>query len=150
MVTLIFWWLAIFFMPKVICSICLFGGKHPIFKQKSYCRSTWWRRADSGLIALYLGKIAILIQCWFLSWRSPAAHDHDQAFFALLAISGNSSGTGEFSSQRPVTRSLMFSLIYVWTNGWIKNEDAGGLRRHRAHYDVTVTTMVFRLCFRNG
>ena len=34
--------------------------------------------------------------------------------------------------------ALMFSLIYAWTNGWVNNWDAGGLRRHCAHYDVTV------------
>ena len=25
---------------------------------------------------------------------------------------------------------------FLWTNGWVNNQDAGGLRRHRAHYDV--------------
>ena len=35
-------------------------------------------------------------------------------------------------------RALMFSLICVWTNGWINNRDAGDLRHHRAHYDVIV------------
>ena len=34
--------------------------------------------------------------------------------------------------------ALMFSLIYAWINGWENNGDAGDLRRHRAHYDVTV------------
>ena len=34
--------------------------------------------------------------------------------------------------------ALMFSLICAWTNVWANNRDAGGLRRHRAHYDVTV------------
>ena len=34
---------------------------------------------------------------------------------------------------------LMFSLICVWTNGWENNRDAGDLRHHRTHYDVTVT-----------
>ena len=34
--------------------------------------------------------------------------------------------------------ALMFSLICAWTNGWINNQDAGDLKRHRAHYDVTV------------
>ena len=34
--------------------------------------------------------------------------------------------------------TLMFSLICVWTNFWANNRDAGDLRRHRAHYDVTV------------
>ena len=34
--------------------------------------------------------------------------------------------------------ALMFSLIYASTNSWANNRDAGDLRRHRAHYDVTV------------
>ena len=35
-------------------------------------------------------------------------------------------------------RALMFSLIYAWTNGWVNNRDDRDLRRHRAHYGVTV------------
>ena len=31
--------------------------------------------------------------------------------------------------------ALMFSLIFAWT---VNSRDAGGLRRHRAHYDITV------------
>ena len=34
--------------------------------------------------------------------------------------------------------SFMFSLIYAWTNGCANHCDAGDLRRHRTHYDVTV------------
>ena len=34
--------------------------------------------------------------------------------------------------------ALMFSLICAWTNDWVNNQDAGDLRRHRAHNDVTV------------
>ena len=34
--------------------------------------------------------------------------------------------------------ALMFSLICAWTGSWVNNQDAGDLRRHRAHYDVTV------------
>ena len=34
--------------------------------------------------------------------------------------------------------ALMLSLIYAWTSCWTNNRDAGDLRRHRAHYDVTV------------
>ena len=32
----------------------------------------------------------------------------------------------------------MFSLICTRINGWVNNGEAGDLRRHRAHYDVTV------------
>ena len=35
-------------------------------------------------------------------------------------------------------RALVFSLIFVWINGWVNNREAGDLRWHRAHYDVTV------------
>ena len=34
--------------------------------------------------------------------------------------------------------ALMFSLICTWTNGWVNNRDAGDLRCHRTHYNVTV------------
>ena len=34
--------------------------------------------------------------------------------------------------------ALMFSLICAWINGWANNHEAADLRRHRAHYDVTV------------
>ena len=39
--------------------------------------------------------------------------------------------------------ALMFSLICAWTNGWVKNRNAGDLRRNRAHYDVIVMIQVF-------
>ena len=32
----------------------------------------------------------------------------------------------------------MFSLICKWINGLVNNREAGDLRRHRAHYDVTL------------
>ena len=34
--------------------------------------------------------------------------------------------------------TLMFYLICAWINGWVKNRRAVVLRRHRAHYDVSV------------
>ena len=34
--------------------------------------------------------------------------------------------------------ALMWSLICVWINGWVNNREAGDLRPHRVHYDVTV------------
>ena len=37
--------------------------------------------------------------------------------------------------------ALMFSLICAWINGWANNREAGDLRRHRAHHDVTVMSI---------
>ena len=34
--------------------------------------------------------------------------------------------------------TLMFPLICAWMNRWVNNRQADDLRRHRAHYDVTV------------
>ena len=66
---------------------------------------------------------------------------------------GFPSVTSWFPSQKPVTQSLspvdsshkgqwrgalMFSSICAWTSGWANNRGVGDLRRHRAHYDVTV------------
>ena len=74
---------------------------------------------------------AILQKPW---WRH-----HMETISALLALCvGNSPVTGAFPSQRPVTRNFGVSLICAWTNGWVNNHDACDLRRHRAHYDVTV------------
>ena len=42
--------------------------------------------------------------------------------------------------------ALMFSLICTWINGWVNNRDAGHLRRHRVHYDVTTTLVFLMIC----
>ena len=34
--------------------------------------------------------------------------------------------------------ALMFSLICSWINGWVNSGEAGDLRRHRVHFDLTV------------
>ena len=34
--------------------------------------------------------------------------------------------------------ALIFSLICAWINGWINNREAGDLRSHCAHCDVTI------------
>ena len=43
--------------------------------------------------------------------------------------------------------ALMFSLIGNWINGWVNNCEAGDLRRHRAHYGVTVMHFIVHLLF---
>ena len=60
-------------------------------------------------------------------------------FSALLAFcEGNPPVTGGFPSQRPVTQSVDVFFDLAWTNDWANNRHGGDLRRHRAHYDVTV------------
>ena len=49
---------------------------------------------------------------------------------------------GEFNCPRSPHKghkgALMFSLICTRINGWVNNDDAGDLRRHHAHYEVTL------------
>ena len=57
---------------------------------------------------------------------------------------------GEFTGHRDVIMGAMASQItslatvystvyyHVWINGWLNSREAGDLRRHRTHYDVTV------------
>ena len=62
-----------------------------------------------------------------------------ETFSALLVICvGNSPVTGEFPSQRPATRSLDVFFDLRLNKRLGKLVGAGDLRRHRAHYDVTV------------
>ena len=47
--------------------------------------------------------------------------------------------------------ALMFPLICAWINGWVNSHEAGALRRHRAHNDVSVMYNIlwpiFKKCF---
>ena len=62
-----------------------------------------------------------------------------EAFSALLAIcAGNSPVPVEFPTQRPVTRSFDVYFDLRLINDWVNNREAGDLRRHVDHYDVSV------------
>ena len=59
-------------------------------------------------------------------------------FSALLALcAGNSPVKGQWHG------ALMF-FICAWINSWVNNREAGELRRHHAHYDVTVMVVPVR------
>ena len=67
-----------------------------------------------------------------------------ETFSALLALcEGSSLLTGEFPSQRPVTRSFDVFYDLHLNKRWVNNCEAGDLRRHGAHYDVIVISHHF-------
>ena len=53
---------------------------------------------------------------------------------------------GEFTGQRWIhltkASDAELSLIWAWMNAWVNNREAGDLRRHRAHYGVTVMVVI--------
>ena len=62
-----------------------------------------------------------------------------ETFYALLAFcAGNSPVTGEFPSQRPVTRSFDVFFHLRLKNDWVNSRDPGDFWCHSAHYDVIV------------
>ena len=75
---------------------------------------------------------------WFeeITWRRYQM----ETFSALLAIcAGNSPVPGEFTTQRPVTRSFdVFFDLRLNKRLSKKNRKDGDLRRYHAHYDVIV------------
>ena len=71
-----------------------------------------------------------------------------ETFSALLAICvGNSPVTGEFPSQRPVTRSFDVFFHLRLNERLSNNREVDDLIRHRTHYDVTVMNTHFSTNF---
>ena len=110
-----------------------------------YCiKETWLlnHRTIQGIIVMVnviIGVTKVKNLCnqlsRFLAWQCDTMTSSNWNIPALLAIcAGNSTVTGECQWRG----ALMFSLICGWINGWVNNGEADDLRRHRAHYDVTV------------
>ena len=53
-------------------------------------------------------------------------------------LCGEFTGPGEFSAQRPVTRSFGVFFDLRLNNGWVNNREVGDLRRNHAQYNVNV------------
>ena len=82
--------------------------------------------------ALYLNYISHVthVKHITLFFKQKAWWRHQmETFPALLAIcAGNSPHKGQWRG------ALTFSSICTYINGWVKNREAGDMRRHRAHY----------------
>ena len=90
--------------------------------------------------------ISCLVE-WIQHNNGPWWRHQMETFSALLALcAGNSPVTGEFPSQRPVMWSFNMFFDLRLKNGRVNNRNAGDLRRHCAHYDVTVMQSHQRRC----
>ena len=102
-----------------------------LFKHFSLLLSWWTYFLDLILypVQLYIDPCYHRVSWW---------RHHMETISALLALcAGNSPVTGEFPSQRPVTRS--YDVFNLRPNKRLRNNrETGDLRRHRAPYDVTV------------
>ena len=95
---------------------------------------------------------ADVIKCGVVTMQSIVSHQTPHGTPAMMTSSnGNNKAARYCPFVREIHRwsvncphkgqwrwALLFSLICAWINGWVNNREAGDLRRHRAHYDVTV------------
>ena len=80
----------------------------------------------------------------FLWWRHQM-----ETFFALQALCAeNSPVSGEFPAQSQWRGALVFSLICAWINGRVNNGQAGDLRRHCTHNDVTLMHWIWTVLWK--
>ena len=115
----------------------------------------FWRVGAGALGDYLLSKLLGL--CWLLSHQtSPTQADYHSLHDDVIKwkhfprycpfVRGihrspvNSPHNGQWRG------ALMFSLICAWINGCVNNGEAGDLRSHRAHYDVTVMYMWWNEC----
>ena len=88
-----------------------------------------------SLIVIRINNL-LLIGQFFLSHEDVIKWKHFPRYWPLCVW--NSPVTGEFPSQRPVTRSFDVFFERGLDKHRVNNPDAGDLRRHRAHNNVTV------------
>ena len=97
-----------------------------------------WRSDMSGIIVFRCMGGLLLFHVWMLTNRL-SIRSHDDVIewknfprYCPFVLPVNSPQKGLWRG------ALMFSLICAWINGWVSNNKAGDLRRHRANYDITV------------
>ena len=75
-------------------------------------------------------KFYNIFQTW---WRHPM-----ETFSALLALCARNCADHWWIPRTEASDTKLWFFRCAWTNGWVSDRDPGDLRRHRAHYDVTV------------
>ena len=110
-------------MAKVITSII-----KCVVISLNYSQMSTVQLSDQPILNTYYGSIGLI------KWKHFPCY--------LLFVRGihgspvNSPHRGQWRG------ALMFSLIWAWINRWVNNRETGDWRRHRAHYDVIVMTII--------
>ena len=101
-----------------------------------------WHWSRTSVIYTHPCVALHVIVCWAISQHTMTSSNRN-----MFRVTGPL--CREFTGDRWIPQhkgqwhgSLMFSLILAWINSWANSRDAGDLRRHRAHYDVTVMNII--------
>ena len=96
---------------------------------------TWWRSKNVCLYGSVKTKTALIqywISTWYANWHTMMTSSNGNIFRITAPLCGESPHKDQWRG------AVMLSLICAWINRWVNNNEAGDLRRHRAHYDITV------------
>ena len=86
-----------------------------------------------------------LVVVWLLVGMSMMTSSNGNIFCVTAPLCGEFTGHRWIPPHKGQWRgALMFFFICAWTNDWVYNGVAGDLRRHGAHYGVTVISVSFR------
>ena len=83
---------------------------------------------------------------YHINAKSMMASSNWNIFLVTGPLWGESTGHRWIPPKGHWRGALMFSLICAWTNGWASNRCTGDLRRHHAHYNVTVMLFLVGGC----
>ena len=100
-----------------------------------HIKSLYWKHNSSEehvrVITIHVGCI-----------DSSMATSSNENIFAAICAGNSPVVPGEFPTQRPVTRSFDV-FVDLCLNKRLSSSKAGNLRRHWAHYDVIVMSMLY-------
>ena len=133
------------FVEIIACR--LLGAKPSSEPILDYCQlDTWehiwkWQSAKWHLLCLGLNVLNFLLstETTAYSWWRHQMETFRRCWPLLRGIHRWPVNSSHKSQWR---EALMFSLICAWINSSVNNRETGDLRRHRAHYDVTVMIVV--------
>ena len=127
------------FMNRILNVTAILALGDMGYFQESVCIYSWhiYRQTYNGIIAWHLVQLKqpdnntrIDFHDDVIKWKSSPRY---WPFVRGIHRSPvNSPHKGQWRG------ALMFSLFHASINGGVNNREAGDLRRHRAHYDVTV------------
>ena len=98
-----------------------------------WCRQSWRRHIFWfwwSQLSIFINDISISVYKLVLKHDDIIKWKHFPRYWPFVRGIHQSKGQWRWA--------LMFSLICTQINGWVNNGEAGDLRCHRAHYDLTV------------
>ena len=108
--------------------------------RKVYCN---YLTKDQTLWTMCLLVLQRALFMWRMYWSMnnmiTSSYGNISALLALCA--GNSPSPVNSPHKGQWRGAFMFSLICARISAWVNNRAAGDLRRHRAHYDVTINAL---------